>query len=114
MTAGTPRISSSNSTDDGIVMVQVGQGFASMNPPMKGLQRLLLEGKIAHGGNPLLRWCANNVAAAVDPAGNAKPDKSRSAQRIDPVVALIMAVDGWMRRGQRRESIYASRGMAVA
>jgi phage terminase large subunit-like protein len=100
---------------DGIVkMVTVGQGFASMSSPMKATQKRLLEGGFAFGGNPLLRWCASNVAAAVDPAGNVKPDKSRSAHRIDPVVALIMAVDGWERRGRKRESIYARRRAAAA
>ena len=99
-----------------VAMIATGQGFASMSAPMKELQKGILERRYAFGANPLLRWCASNVSAAVDAAGNVKPDKSRSAHRIDPITALIMATDGWMRRGRTppRESIYSKRGMAVA
>jgi phage terminase large subunit-like protein len=100
--------------NEGIKMVEVGQGFASMSAPMKQSQRLMLQKRYAFGENPLLRWCVSNVAAGVDAAGNVKPDKSRSAHRIDPVSALIMCTDGWMRRGQKRESIYARRRAAAA
>jgi phage terminase large subunit-like protein len=100
--------------DEGVKMLEVGQGFASMSPPMKQSQRLMLQSRYAFGENPLLRWCVSNVAAAQDAAGNVKPDKARSAHRIDPVSALIMSTDGWMRRGQKLESIYARRRLATA
>ncbi|MEK7180393.1 MAG: terminase TerL endonuclease subunit, partial [Patescibacteria group bacterium] len=74
------------------VLVQFGQGYASMSPPMKELHRLLLSRKIAHGGNPVLRWMADNVMAVTDPAGNIKPDKGKSREKIDGIVALIMAI----------------------
>ena len=81
----------------GAPMEQHGQGFASMTAPTRDLQRLLLTGTvkapvIRHGGNPLLRWTVDNFAVAVDPAGNVKPDKANAADKIDPVVALIMAL----------------------
>src|SRR5215208_5855458 len=47
--------------DEGIEMVQVGQGFATMTSPTKELQRLVVEGQLRHGGNPLLRWCVANL-----------------------------------------------------
>jgi phage terminase large subunit-like protein len=102
--------------DEGVEMFELGQGFASLSAPTKELQRLVVEGKLRHGGDPLLRWCASNVAAKMDAAGNVKPDKERSAQRIDPIVALIMAVDGWQRRGHEagRQSIYETRPLAAA
>ena len=80
-------------------MFAMGQGFASLSAPTKELQRLVVEGKLRHGGDPLLRWCASNVAAKMDAAGNYKPDRERSAHRIDPIAALVMAVDGFQRRG---------------
>jgi phage terminase large subunit-like protein len=97
--------------DEGIVMVEVGQGFSSLSAPTKELQRLVVEGKLRHGGDPLLRWCASNVAVTMDAAGNVKPAKDRSAHRIDPVVALVIAIDGWQRFGNepKRESVYAKR-----
>jgi phage terminase large subunit-like protein len=97
--------------DEGVVMVQIGQGFAGLSAGTKELLRHVTDGALRHGADPLLRWCASNAAAQTDPAGNVKPDKSRSAARIDPIVALVMAVDGWMRRGRevKRVSVYSKR-----
>jgi phage terminase large subunit-like protein len=82
---------------------------------MKEFQRLVVEGRLRHGDHPVLRWCASNLAARTDPAGNIKPDRERSAHRIDPIAALIFAVDGWQRRGRKqRRSVYSTRGLAVA
>ena len=96
---------------EGIEMIGMGQGFASMSAPVKELSRMIVEGKLRHGADPLLRWCASNVAAKVDPAGNVKLDKERSAHRIDPLVALAMAVDGFQRRGHETVavSVYETR-----
>src|SRR5262245_30696180 len=77
---------------DGAPMVAFRQGFASMAAPTRELERLILDGKVRHGGHPILRWQASNVAVAQDAAGNMKPDKARSRDRIDGVVALIMAL----------------------
>ncbi len=77
----------------GMKMVEFGQGFASMNPPMKELERLILSGKIRHGNHPVLTWMADNLIARMDPAGNMKPDKEKSRDKIDGMVALIMALD---------------------
>jgi phage terminase large subunit-like protein len=77
---------------DGFTVVPFGQGFASMSAPTKELERMLLDRKLRHGGHPVLRWMASNVAVMQDPAGNLKPAKDKSAERIDGVVALIMAI----------------------
>jgi phage terminase large subunit-like protein len=77
----------------GMKMVEFGQGYASMNPPMKELERLILSGKIRHGNHPVLTWMADNLIARLDPAGNMKPDKEKSRDKIDGMVALIMALD---------------------
>lgn len=78
--------------DAGLEMVQFGQGFASMSAPMKELERLISEGLIRHGDCPVLTWAASNVVAKEDEAGNIKPAKNKSAEKIDPIVALIMAL----------------------
>lgn len=102
--------------DEGLTMAPMGQGVVSMSAPTKELVRLVMEGKLRHGGNPLMRWTVNNVAAKVDEAGNVKPDKKRSSGRIDPVVALVMALDIWSRFGRDNKpvSVYAKRAMEVA
>lgn len=94
---------------EGVVMVQVGQGFASLSAPTKELLKLVMERKIRHGGNPILRWMVSNTAAVVDSAENIKPDKSKSTGRIDGVSATVTALDGLTRRGgepARRPSRY--------
>lgn len=77
---------------DGLSMVEMRQGFASLSAPSKEMIRRILARQLAHGGNPVLRWMADNAAARQDPAGNVKPDKSRSSGRIDGIVASVMAI----------------------
>lgn len=92
----------------GLTMVQMGQGFASMSAPMKELEKLILSRRIAHGGNPVLAWMADNLVAREDPAGNIKPDKEKSTEKIDGMVALIMALDRATRHQDNR-SVYEVR-----
>ncbi len=96
----------------GLVCVQFGQGFVSMSPPMKELERLVMGHKLAHGNNPVLTWMADNLVAGVDAAGNIKPDKGRSLEKIDGCVALIMGLDRALRH-QPAGSVYEGRGFLV-
>jgi len=95
---------------EGITVVPVGQGFQSLSNPTKDLLRLVMSRKIRHGADPVLRWMADNLAVKIDPAENVKPDKSKSTDRIDGIVALIMALDRAIRHSAERESIYRERG----
>lgn len=79
--------------DDGFNMVQFGQGFASMSAPTKELLSLVLQERLHHGGHPVLRWMCDNLVVRRDPAGNVKPDKEKSSEKIDGIVALVMALD---------------------
>lgn len=92
-------------------VVPIGQGFASMSPPMKELGKLIAEKRLAHGANPVLTWMADNLVAREDPAGNIKPDKEKSREKIDGMVALIMGLD----RATRAEgiSVYEERDLLV-
>ena len=90
--------------EQGLPVVAMGQGFASMSPPTKELERLILDGKFRHGGNPVMRWMVDNVVVRTDPAGNLKPDKEKSGDKIDGVVAAAMALDGAMRVEPKRIS----------
>ena len=94
----------------GMTCVQFGQGFASMSAPTKELEKLVLGGGIAHGSNPVLNWMADNVVVRVDPAGNLKPDKERSTEKIDGIVALVMGLDRALRHAKKR-SVYEERGV---
>ncbi len=88
----------------------MGQGFASMSAPMKELEKLVLARQLNHGGNPVLTWMADNLVALEDPAGNIKPDKKSSIERIDGMVALIMGLDRAVRHGGG-QSIYEEQGL---
>jgi len=94
-------------------MVQFGQGFASMSGPMKELEKLVLQHRLAHGNNPVLTWMADNLVAREDPAGNIKPDKEKSREKIDGMVALIMGLDRALRHTGGGRSIYEDRGLEV-
>jgi phage terminase large subunit-like protein len=94
----------------GLTMVGFGQGFNSMSGPTKELLRLVLDGKLRHAGHPVLRWMADNVVVSSDPAGNVKPNKQKSREKIDGVVASIMALDRAMRH-QNTASVYEQRGI---
>jgi len=96
----------------GFTIVPFGQGFRDMSPPTKELMKLVLEKKLQHGGNAPLRWMIDNVFIKTDPAGNVKPDKEKSTERIDGAVALIMALDRAIKR-KAANSVYNGRGILV-
>jgi len=96
----------------GFTVVPFGQGFKDMSPPTKELMKLTLEKKLIHGGHPILRWNMDNVFIKTDPAGNIKADKEKSTEKIDGVIATIMALDRAIRCGNNSsESVYDNRGI---
>ena len=78
---------------DGFTIVPMRQGFAALSAPTKALEQAILSQLLRHDGDAVLRWCVSNVAIDTDPAGNIKPSKVKSTERIDSVVALVMALD---------------------
>ena len=98
----------------GFTMVPFGQGFASMSTPTKEFYRLLMEGQIIHAGHPVLRWMAGNVVIETDAAENIKVTKAKSKEKIDGIVASIMALDRCIRnQGETQGSVYDERGLLV-
>ncbi|HEM5972707.1 TPA: terminase large subunit [Streptococcus suis] len=95
----------------GLTMVPFGQGYKDMSPPSKELYKLMMEGKIQHGGHPVLKWMGQNVVMRQDPAGNIKPDKEKSVEKIDGIVALIMGLDRCIRHQTDDGSVYDERGI---
>lgn len=99
----------------GFTVVPIGQGYRDMSPPTKAFYELLMKGEIIHGGNPVMRWMAGNVVVETDPAGNIKPTKAKSAEKIDGIVAAIMALDRCIRNAGQQGSVYddPERGLLV-
>ena len=72
-----------------------------------------MEGKIIHGGHPVMRWMAGNVVVDTDPAGNIKVTKAKSKEKIDGIVAAIMALDRAVRHESEGRSVYDTRGIIL-
>ena len=81
-----------NLTDAGIEMDPFGQGFISMTAPIKNAEVLIKKGLLHHGGNGMLRWMAANVVTKKDDAENIKFSKSKAGDKIDGIIAMIMAL----------------------
>jgi phage terminase large subunit-like protein len=80
---------------DGLPCESIRQGFYSLNSPTKQLKRLILSGRIHHGGNPIMRWHASNAVTVQDSAGSIKLCKRKSQKKIDGMAALVNAVAAW-------------------
>jgi phage terminase large subunit-like protein len=96
--------------DEGWPMIAFGQGFSAMSSSTKELLRLVGSGRFRHGGNPLMRWQAEHVVTRTDASGNIKFDKGRSADKVDGIVAAVMALDVAIRRPQVED--YATVGFS--
>lgn len=98
--------------NEGMECNPFGQGYGSMSAPTKEFEKLVLTGKIEHFGNPVLRWMLASTLVKTDPAGNIKPDKEKSTQKIDGIVATIMALGEWMTAQANDENNpYENRGL---
>ena len=98
--------------NEGANMSPFGQGFLSMSAPTKEFEKIILGKQLMHNGNPVMSWAINNVAIQEDPAGNIKPNKAKSTEKIDPVVAAIMALGEYM-TGEDINSVYDNRGLLI-
>jgi len=97
--------------EEGLNVVPVGQGFASLSAPSKTLERAVLDEVLRHGDNPVLSWAADNVVVARDPADNIKPVKDKSTEKIDPVVSLVIAIAAMQHATEEEEFVYERRGI---
>ena len=99
------------SQDDGIPMSQFGQGYRSQSAPSKQLEALVLKREINHLRNPVLRWQCENVMLQTDAAENIKISKQKSSEKVDGMVALVMALGEMMTDESEGDSIYNERGI---
>lgn len=95
---------------DGFTVVDFGQGFASMTAPARKLEGIIQSRELNHGGHPVLRWMAANTMVRTNPAGNIKPDKEKSTEKIDGIVALLMPLGVADKTPIEAPPIYETRG----
>lgn len=93
-----------------VEMVKVAMNVANFSEPMKALDSAIRKGKVRHNGSPLLRWCLGNVVAKEDHNGNVFPRKTHEKLKIDPIIAILMAMAGWI-NDEQDDSVYESRGI---
>jgi phage terminase large subunit-like protein len=95
---------------DGFTLVEMRQGYKTLSEPSKEFERLVVSGKLRHGGHPIMRWMVDNATIRRDANDNIAPDKRSAAGKIDGVVSTIMAL-GRALLGDTGESVYESRGL---
>ena len=97
--------------DAGFDVVKYSMVITTLSSPTKELLRLVTEGRLRHGSNPVLRWMADNLVVRQDVNQNVRPDKSKSKEKIDGIVALILAIDQATRHEQ--PSVYETEDIKV-
>lgn len=96
--------------EDGFTVVPISQQMSGMSGPSKELEKLILSRTLEHGNHPILEWCAANVAVKTNAEGDIRPDKAKSTERIDGIVALICALSR-MLVNVESGSVYSNRGL---
>ena len=99
--------------DDGLPVVPVRQGYRTLSPASKELERLVTARALNHGGNPALRRAAENVRVKADENGNLRPVKNSATGRIDPLMSLVIAIAAQQQSEgiQTGPSVYEERGL---
>ena len=100
-------------TGEGFRVVRFNQSFRALSPPSKELERLLVSRQLRHMNDPVTRWCAGNVTLETNAAGEIRPSKARSSEKIDGIVALVMALGRALVMPAPQESVYNTRGILV-
>lgn len=97
----------------GLTVAEVAQSYAGLSPAMKEAEKVIAEGRLRTGGNPLLRYAFEHLVVEVDGNGNVKPHRGKSTGHIDPAVAVVLAIDGYA-RDRLGGSVYEDRGLITA
>ncbi|MGH8117329.1 MAG: terminase large subunit [Rhodanobacteraceae bacterium] len=97
--------------DDELPMIEFVQGAKSFHPAMAEFERLYRGGLLVHDGDPVLQWCASNLVVRYDVNMNMAPDKRRSPEKIDDMVAMLMAIGVSGSANDKPDSVYESRGI---
>jgi phage terminase large subunit-like protein len=98
---------------DGVPLQEFIQGGKSYHPAMQALELAYVEGNFAHGNDPVLNWCASNLVARTDANMNTAPDKKKAPEKIDDIVAVLMAIGVMQTAPKKEPSAYAERGIRM-
>ena len=99
---------------EGRAMQGFGMGFLSMASPTAEFERQVIGREIEHFNSPILNWNISNTIVATDPAGNLKPDKAKSIDRIDGTVAVLIALGMFLnQKADMTPNPYKDRGLRI-
>ena len=93
-------------------MVEMRPTVLNFSEPMKELEKLVLQGRFHHNGNPVLSWMVSNVVAHSDVKDNIYPRKEKPENKIDGVIALLMALGRDILQPMEETSVYEERAKA--
>ena len=92
-------------------IVEFKQTLSHMSEPLKELEKIVIGGNLVFNNNPVLTWCAENTAIYRDPNDNIRPVKNKSTERIDGIVASVMAIGLMTTQAEQKTSVYETRGI---
>ena len=103
---------------DGLPMLEMRQGYVTLNSPSKELERLVIQRKLYHSGNPVLMWHADSVSIIEDNNSLIRPVKPKrgTGKKVDGIVATVMALGlamGAASEEVEQPSVYNKRGMVI-
>jgi len=96
-----------------IEAVEFPMRVGTLSEPMKKLGAEILERRVVHNTGAMLEWCLGNVVAKHDANDNVFPLKEHVDLKIDPILAAIMGLAGWVKEEQEKPSVYEERGILV-
>jgi len=102
-----------NLVAEGIEMVEFRQNTGNYSEPTKKLQELMYDNTLEHNTGEMLEWCVGNVVARYDANENVFPRKDHESFKIDPIIAAIMGLAGWVAEDNSDASIYQKRDMVI-
>lgn len=108
---GASQLASSMIENYGFDMFEFLQSFRNFNEPSVKLEELVMGKKLNNLGNPVLEWMITNVHLARDSAEHIRPDKKKSENKIDGVIALVMALGMMLQDKGTKKSVYETRGI---
>lgn len=97
--------------EQGVNMQPFTQTISNYAMPTKEFERIVGLGIVDHYDNPVARWMLSNVVIREDVNGNRRPDKKKSSEKIDGIVAAIMALGQSMSDKVTEQHIYERRGI---
>jgi phage terminase large subunit-like protein len=98
-------------SDDGFNMIEIRPTVINFSEPMKVLEQLIISGRFHFDGDPVLLWMFSNVVVQIDKKDNIFPQKEFPQNKIDGVVALLMALNRWLAEEDTGSSVYETQGV---